>query len=297
MLPNTMALPRSPSATRPPPFDLMASWPPLPGVLLSDSYMRATTAASSPVRQDAKPNVTLAAPAVTTGGIGAVDEPPPPPPPPPGTLVELAPSPSPPPGEDEVGVGPPHAEVGLAETQSQTVETASLTARAPSMPQAPRTQSRADCWMTAEEAQRQALSVAPQPTAPAAEAMQDTPHSGTAEIWAAHGFAQLGAEVTMDWVDAESVLLGGVEIVAGEEAEGMLGDAEGLVVTSTTVVVPAGEEEVGAPGQAEVGLAETQEQTTLTASATLSAWSMPQAPSTQPTAVCWMAADDAHRQE
>ncbi|KAL2126123.1 hypothetical protein VTI74DRAFT_1644 [Chaetomium olivicolor] len=134
----------------------------------------------------------------------------------------------------------------------------------------------ADCWMAAEDEQRQLKSSPPQPTAEAADVIHAVAQPGTAEIWGAHGCGHSGA-----WVIVEEAVVD----VGGSGASVV------VVVVSTAVVVP-----VGPPPHEVAGLALTHLHTSATAPGTLRALSRPQEPITQLMADCWMAADDEQRQ-
>lgn len=291
------------------------------------SHSKATKAATNPAKHPEPTTTTVDAPAVgTVDGRELVGEPDPVP-------LPAAPVPvglPPPPALVPVPVAPPHSAppptgtvAGWALRQLHTAPTAPTTLSAWS-PHAPTTHPTAACWIAADDVHWQPRSPARQPTALAADAMQLVAHAGTAEIGPAHGLAEvmppvpvhvdgvaLGvvvglAEPDSDEQDEEDegeelplpLVLEGDESVASElpagglMAEEEVGDGEAVVVTW---VVGGGAAVDVAVGQETAGLAATHWQREPTAPRTAMALS-PQAPTTHPTAVCWMASDLEHWQ-
>lgn len=182
-----------------------------------------------------------------------------------------------------VVVAEPHTVVGDALTQLHSAPTDLTTLSASPKPHAPTTQLRAVAWMAADESQRQPKSSLPQPTTLAAEVMQAVAQPGTAEMEAAQGCGQSGAEVM---VEVEVVVVVG-------------GSGASVVVVVVVVVGGSGVSEVlveVVASQEVAGDALTQLQSAPTDLTTWRASPKPQAPTTQFNAVAWMAADESQRQ-
>lgn len=88
---------------------------------------------------------------------------------------------------------------GFAATQLQTADTDCSTWAPVCKPHADDTQPNADCWIAAEEAHWQDKFSAPQPTASAADPMQELAQAGTLLLTASHGDegAHGGADVAV----------------------------------------------------------------------------------------------------
>lgn len=157
----------------------------------------------------------------------------------------------------------------------------------------------AEFWMAVADAHWQDRSPDLQPTALAADSMQLVAQVGTAETEAAHGLA---AGVTSAAEQAEEDPEGEPPLPEVLEGEGDLLEEpapEEAGGEAAVVVVEAGgggaAEEVADEAQGVAGLAATHWQREPTAPMTATAL-LPQAPTTHPTAVCWIAADLEHWQ-